>query len=182
MGASLGDGSRFDVGERQLPHLNLCTYSLGQDHHPPTHVARDVSCPRDVPLSPHATFPSPLDQRHDIPASPLSAPLPSAATAVQFLVPDVEDIQRAVLLDSAERAKRRRQQEEEDREKAQERARKKVADFEAKMAKASAEKDDARESEPKAATVSETISSHPSEVRIITCDCIVNMSLSCCSY
>lgn len=118
-------------------------------------------------LSSHATLPSLLDRRHGIPASTQSAPLPSVATAVHSLVPDVEAIQRAVLLDSTERTKHRRQQEEEEREKAQERARK-AADLEAEMAKASAGMDYARESEPKAATVSETISSHPSEVRIIT--------------
>ncbi|EJD04311.1 uncharacterized protein FOMMEDRAFT_140309 [Fomitiporia mediterranea MF3/22] len=67
---------------------------------------------------------------------------------------DVEAVRRAYLAESAERAKKRRQQEEEERLKAQERARKKAAELEAKIAasKATEAPKDTQQSSTKPAT------------------------------
>lgn len=72
---------------------------------------------------------------------------------------DVEKLRKAFLADSAERAKKRRQQEEEERLKAQERARKKATELEARItgAKASEAPKHAAETNPSsAAQVSDT--------------------------
>ncbi|KAL5495599.1 hypothetical protein ACEPAI_1062 [Sanghuangporus weigelae] len=63
-----------------------------------------------------------------------------AHDAMATLIPpnDMEALRKAYLAESAERAKKRRQQEEEERMKAQERARKKAAELEARMVAAKA--------------------------------------------
>lgn len=73
-----------------------------------------------------------------VPEAAVAAPIPEASAVAP--IPDVDELQKAVLHDSADRARRRRQEEEEERIRAQERARQKAAELEARLAAANASK------------------------------------------
>lgn len=104
-------------------------------HVRPTSASRDS---RDVHITSSRRFSSTSSQGQSERSVPTESLRGEAVKefnkAPGALTSDVEAIQKAVLQDSAERAKKRRQQEEEERAKAQERARKKAAELEAKMA------------------------------------------------
>ncbi|THH11787.1 hypothetical protein EW145_g411 [Phellinidium pouzarii] len=81
---------------------------------------------------------------------------------------DPEALRKAYLADSVERAKRRRQQEEEERAKAQERARKKAAELEARIAATKAAEENKKMTDPKTepqhTSTSDVASEHKTEV------------------
>lgn len=160
-------------GERQLPpHLQRSLIDAWKES-PWSKRPSEPAHPEPAHPEPVHSEPEPVARRSSVIEAKVEAVEPphSAADNSQkqdevkppVEVPDLSEIQKAVLQDSAERAKRRRQQEEEERLKAHERARKKAAELEAHLlasgSVATSQKPEQHGAEP--------VQSRPSEVSTV---------------
>lgn len=137
-----------DLERQPPPHLNRVLESP-----PELSSSRDRSARRSEshvpPLSPLDTKGDKLMSFSNGPSvtSDVREPTPSKTEPTEPSA-NVELLRKAFLAESAERAKKRKQQEEEERLKAQERARKKAAELEAKFAATTPTDESKKSSEP----------------------------------
>lgn len=149
--------SHLRDSDRQLPpHLSHAGSSTRSDRSPDARTSWHRPPPSETSSNREHDR-----QDNDHPAHGATASIPPN---------DLEALRKAYLAESAERAKKRRQQEEEERMKAQERARKKADELEAKMAaaKAAEEAKSAPQPSEEANAVSVPVSEEskkPTEVR-----------------